>query len=89
MLQLGFYSARKRLCELLWQLLSSREPDQHQNGTYLKLPLKQWEVAQLIAVTPEHLNRIVKEMQRQGILQWTKGTVTILDLKMLRDSTAP
>src|SRR5262249_18635609 len=85
-LQLGFYSARKRLCELLWDLLSSTEAPQHQEGAYLQLPLKQWEVAQLIAVTPEHLNRIVKEMQQRGILQWTKGTVTVFDLKRLRDS---
>ena len=85
-LQLGFYSARKRLCQLLWHLLSSTEARQHQEGTYLQLPLKQWEVAQLIAVTPEHLNRIVKEMQQQGILQWTKGTITVFDSKRLRDS---
>lgn len=85
-MQLGLYSARKRLCELLWHLLSSTQADHRQEGACLQLPLKQWEVAQLIAVTPEHLNRIVKQMQQQGILKWTKGTVTVFDLQRVRDS---
>lgn len=85
-LQLGFCSARRRLGELLWQLISANPFDEQQKAANLKLPLKQWEVAQLIAVTPEHLSRIAKQMQREGILQWTKGTVTVFDLKGLRDS---
>ena len=85
--RLGFCSARNCLGELLWQLISATSIEGHQKRFHLKLPLKQWEVAQLIAVTPEHLSRTVKQMQREGILQWEKGVVTIFDMKRLCEST--
>ncbi len=85
--QLGCSSARQRLEELFWKLASANPRGEGENEARIALPLKQWEVAELIAITPEHLNRVVKQMQREGILQWKKGAVVILDLQSLRHST--
>ncbi len=82
--QLGCGSARQRLAELLCQLISANPVIESQPEVCLHLPLKQWEVAQLIAVTPEHLNRIVRQMQREEILRWTKSCVVIPDWQRLR-----
>lgn len=85
--QLGCSSARQRLEELFWKFASTITLGEGQKETRIALPLKQWEVAQLLAITPEHLNRVVKQMQREGILQWKKGVVVIIDLQSLRHST--
>ena len=87
-MQLGFRSARNRLGELLWQLISATSVSEHVREAHLSLPLKQWEVAQLIAVTPEHLNRLVKQMQQEGILRWTKDRITVFDFKRLREPSS-
>lgn len=85
-LHFGLCSARSRLGELLWQLISANAGNGDQPGVSLRLPLRQWEVAQLIGITPEHLSRIAKQMQREGILEWRKGAIRVLDLNRLRDS---
>jgi len=43
------------------------------NEMRLQMPLKHWEVAELIAVTPEHLSRVLRQMETEGILRREKG----------------
>jgi CRP-like cAMP-binding protein len=68
MSQLGNSSARHRLEYLLWHLDSTLKDDGTVQYTATNLPLKHWEIAQLIAVTPEHLSRLLKKMQQEGLI---------------------
>src|SRR3990170_2990163 len=49
----------------------------------LRLPLMHKELAQLIAVTPEHLCRLLREMEQQGIIKRNKGLVVVKDPSFL------
>jgi CRP-like cAMP-binding protein len=51
----------------------------------LHLPLKHWEIAELIAVTPEHLSRVLKRMEREGIMRREKGRTVIVNYQKLED----
>jgi CRP-like cAMP-binding protein len=45
--------------------------------------LKQKEVAELIGVTPEHLNRILHELSDDGLLHLSKGWIVIPNLQAI------
>lgn len=81
--QLSCESARHRFEQLLWHLIAAAEPDGLKKETKLALPLKQWEVAQLIAVTPAYLSRIYNKLEREGILHRSNGWVIIHDPQKL------
>jgi len=81
--EIGCLSARQRLERVLGHFLSTSEDNSSPNETSFRLPLRLWEVAKLIAVSPEHLSRILKAMQREGILCRNKNSFTILDPKRL------
>lgn len=85
--QLGCASAVGRFEGLLRALISGMPLNEQRRGLRLELPLKHWEVAQLIAITPEHLSRIVRKMQQDGILEWKKSRITIFDPHRLQRQT--
>lgn len=84
--QLGCLPARCRLEQLLWQLIVAFGLDQARETIRMQLPLKHRELADLIAVSPEHFSRILKKMQDEGIILQHKGWVVIPDLEKLRQA---
>ena|SRR5215216_6348537 len=89
---LGFLSARQRLEQLLWRLiyaqkLSSPQKDELKKEARLNLPLKNNEIADLIAVTPEHLSRVMRQMQQEGVLRREKGWIIIIDPQQLQHAS--
>ena len=84
--QLGCLTARYRLEQLLWQLIMALGLHPTHETIRLQLPLKHREIAELIAVTPEHLSRILKQMQDQGIITQHKGWMIILDPARIRQA---
>lgn len=70
---LGSSSARQRLEQLLEQLIAAQELRGVDGQIRLQLPLKHWEIAQLIAVTPQHLCEIWKQMESDGLIRRHKG----------------
>ena len=80
--------AQDRLADLLWELAHALELSTSSSGeVLLRLPLKHWELAQLIAVTPEYLSRLLKKMQRDGIVRQNKGLMIIQDVEKLWHSS--
>jgi len=43
----------------------------------LIFPLKHKELAQMVAVTPEHLSRLLKQLERDGIIKREKGLLVM------------
>ena len=80
--------AQERLADLLWELAHALELPTTSGEVLLRLPLKHWELAQLIAVTPEYLSRLLKKMERDGILRQKKGFMLIQDVQKLWHSSA-
>ena len=56
-------SAQQRLERLLEQLAQAVNNADGSRPIRLPLVLKQWELAQLVAVTPQHLSRLMKKMK--------------------------
>lgn len=83
LVQLGGAPARHRLEQLLWNFVSALEPNGSEQTIRIALPLKQWEVAELIAVTPPYLSHLYKEMERDGMLQRRNGWLIIPDPQKL------
>jgi len=75
--QLGCLSARHRLEQLFLYLTSAMELSASNNEIRLRVPLKHWEVAELIAVTPEHLSRMLRQMEIEGVLRREKGWLIV------------
>lgn len=88
MARISCLPARERLADLLWELVHALELPNSSEEVLLRLPLKHWELAQLIAVTPEYLSRLLKKMQQEGIVRQNKGFMIIQNLKKLWHSSA-
>jgi CRP/FNR family transcriptional regulator, cyclic AMP receptor protein len=88
MTRISCLSAEDRLADLLWELAHALELPTSSGEIFLRLPLKQWELARLIAVTPEYLSRLLKKMQRDGIVRQNKGLMIIQDAEKLWHSSA-
>jgi CRP-like cAMP-binding protein len=88
MARISCLPAQDRLADLLWELAHALELTTATGEVLLRLPLKHWELAQLIAVTPEYLSRLLKRMQQDGIVSQKKGFMVIPDVKKLWHSSA-
>jgi CRP-like cAMP-binding protein len=89
MARISCLPAQERLADLLWELAHALELANSSDEVPLRLPLKHWELAQLISVTPEYLSRLLKKMQQDGIVRQNKGGLMIIqNLKKLWHSSA-
>jgi len=69
----------KFLCELVLEQGQANPPPELKKPVRLQIPLKLKELAQLIAVTPEHLSRMLRELELQGIISRNKGWLILTD----------
>lgn len=83
-----YLSARQRLEQLLQQLIRALGVDEMREPVMLPLPLKHWEIAQMIGITPEHLSRVLKQLQEEGIMRRDSGCMMIYDLQQLYNPAA-
>jgi CRP/FNR family transcriptional regulator len=79
--QLASSNSRQRLLGVLRDFIAVLGLSNSQTLIKFHMPLHHWEVASLIAVTPEHLSRLLNEVQAEGILQRHKRWITIPDLE--------
>ncbi len=67
--ELACLSARERLTHFMELIGGLVEPTHHGGGQALVvIPLKDWELAQLIAVTPQYVCQLMHELEREGRL---------------------
>lgn len=83
MADLGGKTARQRLERVLRRLAAVTNPDGRDRDVRLLSPLKRWELASLIAVSPEHLSRLLKQLRGDGVIRVDKGWIVITDLRRL------
>ncbi|MFN0087622.1 MAG: Crp/Fnr family transcriptional regulator [Blastocatellia bacterium] len=76
-------SARQRFERLLRQLISLLRVNLSSKTVSLPLPLKFCEIAQLIGVTPEHLSRVLKQAEAEGLVQRDNRCLIISDYRSL------
>jgi CRP-like cAMP-binding protein len=76
---LGSMPASERLTRFLCELISEEDPDQLRMEGRLELPLKGDDLAEIVAVTPQHLYRLLKDPKLRTHINQGKKTLTIVD----------
>lgn len=82
-IDLATKSTRHNLLKLLSQIVLVLKQDESKKHSPVSIPIKQGEVARLLAVTPEHLNRVLKTLEKQGLLLRKRDMVIIPDVERL------
>lgn len=77
------YSARNRLERFLWMFIPQNNHIESNESICLRIPLKQWEIAQVLAITPAYLSRLLNQLESEEILERKNGSIIILDAKRL------
>jgi len=62
-------SARERLERFLEQLLPALGASSDGRSVGIHVPLRQWEIAHLIGVTPQYLCQLLHEMEGEGVIR--------------------
>jgi CRP-like cAMP-binding protein len=78
--QLTCLPARQRLEQLLWQFCERLGPDNwtsSQTTSKLQLPLKHYEIAHLLSITPTYLCRLLNALQAERVITRSKGWIVI------------
>jgi CRP-like cAMP-binding protein len=79
--QLSCLPARQRLEQLLWQFCE-RLPPKHASSrvettSRLQLPLKHYEIAHLLSITPTYLCRLLNALEKENVISRSKGWIII------------
>ena len=83
MADLGTATSRQRLERFLRRFTETAAPSRNGGGVRLSLPLKRWELASLIAVTPEHLSRLLRQLRDDGVIRVNGGAIVVPDVRRL------
>jgi CRP-like cAMP-binding protein len=76
--EMSCMSAQERLEQFLCDIIDELKPVGATPASF-SLPLNNKELAQLLAITPEHLCRVMKEMEHKGIIRRDSGILTVTD----------
>ena len=84
-LSLGRRTALSRIAALFCEMRLRLEVVGMTESETYALPLTQTDLAECLGLTPIHVNRTLKELREQGLVQFKSGRVTIFDWDRLRD----
>ncbi|MHC2109366.1 helix-turn-helix domain-containing protein [Methylobacterium sp. CM6246] len=84
LVNVGRRSALERLAHLLCELLLRLRTVGLASGDSYELPVTQMDLADTTGLTPVHVNRSLKELRQQGLIQLKSRRLKILDLPRLR-----
>lgn len=76
-------SGRHRLEKFLWEVTKAQNGPDPQGPVKIQMILKNWEVAQLLALTPQHLCRLIKQLENEGIIKRKNGWLILPSPKKL------
>lgn len=82
-LQLSSLSSRQRLLCIVREFVEAAAPERTLRPTRVYMPLLHRELAQMVAVTPEHLSRLLRDLDVEGLVHREKGWITVPNLAHL------
>jgi CRP-like cAMP-binding protein len=79
LVMIGRRDALERMAHLLCEMNLRLADVGLAAGGRFELPLTQAEVADVLSLSTVHVNRVLQELRRMGLVAWTQGRVEILD----------
>ncbi len=76
MSEIACLPARQRLEQLLWKV-GEQLGESKTTNFKVQLPLKHWEAAQLLAITPTYLSRLLGELESDEIISRMNGWIIV------------
>lgn len=80
--------AKVRLIRFLSQAVLEYRCEVPTEARVLNLPLKQWEIAQLLGITPEHINRLLRHLEQDGVVLRRKAALVLPNPQKLLELAA-
>lgn len=77
-------SARARLADLLCELATRLRAVGLASDTGFDIPISQIDLGRSCGLTPEHTNRVLRDLRSRRIIAWERGRLEILDWTALR-----
>ena len=84
--ELSAVPSRLRLEHFLRRAVAQTEGTARRGEIRLNLPLKRGELAQLLSVTPEHLSRLFRQLQDEGLIRLSKGWIFVPEASRLKSA---
>lgn len=85
LVSLGVRTARERVAHLICELRERmRNIDRESSGQFA-MPLTQPDLAEALGLTAVHVNRVVRQLLKDGVLEIRRGQVAVLDLPALTE----
>ena len=81
----GRRPALARLAHLLAEIGRRLETVGLSNGNQFDLPMTQIDMADALGLSAVHVNRVVQELRRDGLLELRKQSVSLRDLPRLKE----
>ena len=81
----GQRPAASRLAHIVVELRARLRVIGREHRKRLDMPLTQEQIGEARGITPIHANRIIKQLREDGVLEFHRGQVTILDEGKLED----
>jgi len=81
---LGRMSAQERLAHLLCELATRRGYRQDHRQARIDLPLTQEQLADVLGLTPVHVNRVLQQLRATGLIEMRGRVMEIFDYPGLR-----
>ncbi|USQ98022.1 Crp/Fnr family transcriptional regulator [Caulobacter sp. RL271] len=76
---MGQQNAASRLAHLLCELYCRTEAAGLASDHRFPLPMTQADLGDVLGLTQVHINRVLMELRRQGLVEWKAGQVTLND----------
>lgn len=76
MSEIACLPARQRLEQLLWKI-AEQTGEERAMDLRVQLPVKYWEAAQLLAITPTYLSRLLGELESEEIISRRNGWIIV------------
>jgi len=76
---MGQQDAASRLAHLVCELYRRLEAAGIASGFQFRIPMTQTDLGDVLGLTPVHVNRVLMELRREGLVEWKAGLVRIPD----------
>jgi CRP-like cAMP-binding protein len=81
----GQRPAASRLAHIVVELRERLKVVGSEQGADMEMPMTQEQIGEAMGITPIHANRIIKQLREDGVLEFQRGHVTVMDEHKLKE----